>query len=306
MGSINAILATALGVAILGTLFVGLVTANENYIDPYILKPEAKEELVSFVNEAKDFVLTEGKDKALQVFSDPKGKFVRGELYIAAADANGTLLADPYEHENIGKAPDEYNDSNGVAYAKILDGLNKKDSGFVYFIHPNPAHSNAIELKLEYGLKAEDGLYVYSGMYLPGKSPIFSNESTKDLVAFVDNVKAFALNHTEEEALKAFNDPTGKFVRGELYINAYDFNGTRLAHPYMLDAIGQNALNVTDPNGVTEVKDRRDMAADYGNGFIYYLWPNPAHSSILELKRGYVAKINDSWFISSGTYVSGA
>jgi len=75
MGDIKAILATALAVVILGTLFAGLATASENYTDPYILKPEAKEELVAFVNEAKDFVLAEGKDKALQVFNDPKGRF---------------------------------------------------------------------------------------------------------------------------------------------------------------------------------------------------------------------------------------
>jgi len=304
MGDIKAILATALAVVILGTLFAGLATASENYTDPYILKPEAKEELVAFVNEAKDFVLAEGKDKALQVFNDPKGRFSRGELYIAATDANGTLLADPYEHENIGKASDTYNDSNGVAYAKILDGLIKRESGFSYFIHPNPAHSNAIELKLEYGHNAEDGLYVYSGMYLPGPTPVFSNESRKDLIDFVESARNFALNHTKEEAVKAFNDPNGKFVRGELYISAYDFNGTRLAHPYLM--IGENVLDVTDPNGVSDVRDRRDLAANYGNGFTYYLWPNPAHSNALELKRAYVAKINDGWFISSGTYMPGA
>ncbi len=262
MGSIKAILAAALAVAILGTLFVGLVTANGNYTDPYILKPEAREELVAFVNEAKDFVLTEGKDKALQVFTDPKGKFVRGEHYIIAADANGTLLADPYEHEHIGKAPYAYTDSNGVAYPKILNSSLERESRFAYFVHPNPAHSNAEELKLQYTLKVDEGLYLASGMYLPGPAPIFSNESREDLIAFVENARDFALNHTKEEALKAFNDPNGEFVRGELYIIAYDFNGTRLAHPYMPEAIGENALNVTDPNGVDQIRNMRDLAAN--------------------------------------------
>ncbi len=306
MGSTKAILAAALAVAILGILLVSLVAANENYTDPYILKPEAKEELVSFVNEAKDFVLAEGKDKVLQVFNDPRGKFVRGELYIAAADANGTLLADPYQHENIGKAPDTYNDSNGVAYAKILTSLVKRESGFAYFIHPNPAHSNAIELKLEYVHKAEDGLYVGSGMFLLGPTPIFSNESRKDLIAFVEGAREFALNHTKEETLKAFSNPKGKFVKEELYIIAYDFNGTRLAHPYMPEAIGENALNVTDPNGVDQVRNMRDLAANWGDGFFYYIWPNPAKANARELKLCYVTKVNDDWFLASGVYLPGA
>ena len=63
---------------------------------------------------------------------------------------------------------------------------------------------------------------------------------------------------------------------------------------------------MTDPNGVAEVRDRRDLAVNWGEGFIYYLWPNPAKSNALELKLAYVAKINDGWFISSGTYMHGA
>jgi hypothetical protein len=244
-----------LAVAILGTLFISLAAANGNNSNSYILKPEAREELVAFVNEAKDCVIAEGKDKALQVFNNPKGKFSRGELYIIARDANGTLLADPYAHKNIGKAPDIVNDSNGVAYTKIL---NSSETRFAYFIHSNPAHSNAEELKLSYLLKA-DGLKLASGTYLPGPAPIFSNKSRKELVSFVENANDFALNHTKEDALKAFNDPNGRFVRRELYIIAYDFNGTRLAHPYMPEAIGENALNVTDPNGVDQIRNMRDF-----------------------------------------------
>jgi polar amino acid transport system substrate-binding protein len=304
MGNTKAIVATVLAVAILGIMFVSLAAANGNNSSSYIANSEAKEELVAFIDEAKDFVLAEGRDKALQVFNDSKGNFSRGELYIVAMDTNGTLLADPYEPESTGKPLEEYIDSNGVAFAKILDGLAKRESGFSYFIHPNPAHSNAVELKLEYAQKADGGLYLLSGMYLPGPTPVFSNESRKDLIDFVVGAREFALNHTKEEALKAFSDPKGKFVKEELYINAYDFNGTRLAHPYL--KIGENALNVTDPNGVAEVRDRIDLAANYGNGFTYYLWSNPARSNALELKLAYVAKINDDWFISSGIYMPGA
>jgi hypothetical protein len=84
MGSTKALLAAAFAVALIGTLFVGMATESGNNSSSYTLQPEAKEELIAFVNEAKDFVLAEGKDKALQAFNDPDGRFVKGELYIVA------------------------------------------------------------------------------------------------------------------------------------------------------------------------------------------------------------------------------
>ena len=41
-----------------------------------------------------------------------------------------------------------------------------------------------------------------------------------------DYVKA----NGKEKALKEFMNPNGPFVKGELYIYAYDFNGTVLSH----------------------------------------------------------------------------
>ncbi len=98
MKSIEGILAVAFVAAILGASSVCLAaTTDINESDPYVLEPEAKEELIVFVNEARDFVVEQGKDKALEVFNDPDGEFVRGELYIIAYDFNGTRLAHPYQ-----------------------------------------------------------------------------------------------------------------------------------------------------------------------------------------------------------------
>lgn len=166
MGSTKAILA----VVILGTLFVSLAAANGNNNSSYILKPEARGELVAFVNEAKDFVLAEGKDKALQSFNDPKGKFVRGELYIVAYDFNGILLATPNRPDLLGQNLLNDTDSNGVAYSRNMCDLAKQGGGFTYFIWPNYAHSGALELKLEYVLKVDEDLWLASGMYLPSQT----------------------------------------------------------------------------------------------------------------------------------------
>jgi signal transduction histidine kinase len=301
MGSIKAILAAALAVILLGTVFVGMAAANENNSSSYILNPEAKEQLVAFVNEARDFVLSEGKDEALQVFNDPNGKFVRGELYISAQDLNGTLLASPYRLEMIGQKASNLTDPNGVIFARNMLDIAKRGGGFTYYIRANPAHSNAQELKLAYVAKAEDGLCLSSGMYLPGPAPIFSNESRKDLVAFVKNARDFALNHTKDEALKAFNDRNGEFAKGDRYVFADDFEGVRLAMPFYLDQVGTNINQYQDPNGVYVIQEFSDTAAR-GDGFVYGIVPDPAENEIPEFKLVYVTKINDEWLLGSGLY----
>jgi Single Cache domain 2 len=115
-------------------------------------------------------------------------------------------LAHPYEPEMIGTNVLNVTDSNGVALKKNMLEAAKRGSGFTYYIWPNAAHSNAEEPKLTYVLKVDEELWLGAGNYLPVQAPIFSNESREDLVAFVNGARNFALNTTQEDALKAFND----------------------------------------------------------------------------------------------------
>jgi signal transduction histidine kinase len=303
MGSTKTVLTVAFVVAILGLPLVGLAAANGNDSNSYVLKPEAREELIAFVNEAKDFVLAEGKDKALQAFNDPKGEFVRGELYIFAYDFNGTRLAQPYRPGTMGQNGLNETDPNGVALIRNLIETAKRGSGFTYYIRRNPYHSNADELKLTYVLKVDDGLWLGAGMYMPGEVPIFSNESREDLRAFVERAKGFALNNSKDTAIKAFNDRNGEFVRGNHYIFADDFKGNTLVLPYQPELIGTNRFELQDPNGVYLVQEFLD-AARIGSGFVYYVYPDPAENMISKLKLSYVTKVNDEWVLGSGIFWS--
>ena len=87
---------------LLTACLVGNVGAQDTSAEapsPYltsIANESFKEEMVSFLDEAKDYVLKNGKDEGLEAFGDPSGEFVRGDLYVFAYDFNGTLLAHPY------------------------------------------------------------------------------------------------------------------------------------------------------------------------------------------------------------------
>ena len=57
---------------------------------------------------------------------------------------------------------------------------------------------------------------------------------------------AYAKTNGREKTLAEYNNSNGSFIKGELYIYAYDFNGTTLALPFNPEKIGVNRLNETD------------------------------------------------------------
>jgi polar amino acid transport system substrate-binding protein len=131
---------------------------------------------------------------------------------------------------------------------------------------------------------------------------LIASSNNTELVSFVESAVAYVQKNGKDKALKEFNNKIGPFVRGDLYIYAYDFNGTCLAHPFKPDWIGTDKLNLTDPNGILIIRDLINVAKE--GGFNYFIFPNPAHDNKDELKLGYVKKVDDNWWLGSGTYLS--
>jgi hypothetical protein len=132
------------------------------------------------------------------------------------------------------------------------------------------------------------------------------NASPADLTeldAYVQSAAAFAANEGKEAALREFNNPTGRFVDGDLYIFAYEMNGTVRALPFQQGLIGQNRLDVLDVHGVATIRALA-WAASRGGGRVYYVYPNPAAGFAEELKVSSVVPVDDEWFIGSGIYLS--
>jgi signal transduction histidine kinase len=98
---------------------------------------------------------------------------------------------------------------------------------------------------------------------------------------------------------------SGGFFRGVLYIYAYDYNGTTIAHPVNPEKIGVNRLNEKDVEGNLFIQDLRQAAYD-GTGFATYTYINPVHNNTVEKKLGYAMKVDDSWWLGSGIYIGPA
>lgn len=129
-----------------------------------------------------------------------------------------------------------------------------------------------------------------------------SNVSVEELKSFVENAYVYAQKVGKTEALEAFNKENGDFIDGELYIFAYDMNGTVLALPHQPDLIGENRWYMQDTTGIKYIQ-RTVARANLGGGYVLYLYENPANNFVSELKLSYVMAIDDTWFIGSGIYL---
>lgn len=126
----------------------------------------------------------------------------------------------------------------------------------------------------------------------------------EDLVAFVGHAVSYAKTEGRSKALAEFDKKNGSFFDGQLYIYAYDFNGTTIAHPVNPEKIGVNRLYEKDAAGIYFIRDLRDTARN-GSGFVEYYYINPTHNNATEKKLGYVMKVDDTWWLGSGIYAGG-
>ena len=111
-------------------------------------------------------------------------------------------------------------------------------------------------------------------------------------VALVKKAIAYYKANGMEKALEEFNNPSGQFVDGDLYVFGYDTNGTMLANPISPALIGQNVMNVPDVDGKMFRKEAIETAKAKGSGWVDYKIKNPKTKQI-EPKTSYVEKVDD-------------
>lgn len=118
---------------------------------------------VELVKKAVAFYKASGLEKALDEFSNPKGQFNQGDLYIFVYDNKGTMLAHP-NNTLIGQNLIEVPDAAGKLFRKeIIDTAEAKGSGWVDYKYKNPK-TKEIESKTTYFEKIED-LIICCGIY---------------------------------------------------------------------------------------------------------------------------------------------
>ena len=124
--------------------------------------------------------------------------------------------------------------------------------------------------------------------------------TTKDAELLVHRAATFLRKEGKPKALAVFNDRAGAFTYRDLYVFAYDLQGTCLAHPTKPERVGKNNLKDTDPDGKEFVRERIEIARRQGKGWQEYKFQNPVTKKI-EQKVAYFELV-DGVLLVAGAY----
>jgi len=267
------------------------------------------EELVAFVERAFEYANMHGKEAALSEFSNPNGSFSNRDLYIFASDVNGTILAHPYEPAHVGTDRLNMTDAEGTAYIRDAVRAAESGGGFIRYVYPNPGDDLRPGKKIGYIMKLDDTWFIGGGIFLNDSEYAAAGwieESIavrEEIVPFVDRAVAFAQAHGKEAALSEFMNRNGTFIEDEYYIYAFDFNGTCLSLPYQPGLVGTDLRYLQDAYGVNYTMVEIYLAQQ-GGGFLFYHYPNPEMNYTVMPKTSYVKKVDDTWWLGAGKYLS--
>jgi len=130
----------------------------------YAAEKGTAKEAQDLVGKAIAYYKDNGKDKAFAAINDPKGQFVKKDLYIYVSDLNSVCVAHGVNKTLIGKNFYEIKDSNGKQFMKeIADGAKSKGKGWVDYKWTNP-QTKKIEAKSSYYQREGDLIFI-CGIY---------------------------------------------------------------------------------------------------------------------------------------------
>jgi polar amino acid transport system substrate-binding protein len=125
--------------------------------------------------------------------------------------------------------------------------------------------------------------------------------TSEEIREYVDSAAAFARANGRDAALAAFNNKSGPFTRGDLYIYALDYSGKALALAYQPQLVGTSFYNITDTSGRYYTRTEIHLAKD-GGGYLLYQYPDPAENLTVRYKVSYVRPVDDTYWIGAGIY----
>lgn len=122
----------------------------------------------------------------------------------------------------------------------------------------------------------------------------------KDAVAMTEKAVAYAKTHGPAALIEKINAKSPEFINGEMYVVVLKADGTHVAHPVNAKLIGKSMIDVPDPDGKLFRKERVELAASKGKGWVDYKYKNPENGKI-EQKTAWVQKYEDL-IVSVGVY----
>lgn len=130
------------------------------------------------------------------------------------------------------------------------------------------------------------------------RKPNQGEGTREEAQALVEKTVAFYKVNGKEKALAEFSKPKGRFVKGDLYIFAFNPTGTIIAHGGDPKLVGQDFTNVQDPDGKYFAREFIRIGPE--GGWVDYKWMNYVTKKV-DAKTTYLKRIEDV-IIGCGAY----
>ncbi len=242
--------------------------------------------------DAEEFFKKNTVRKACKNFSHSE-KFRQGEVYVFVLDKNGVFLAHGQEPQLIWKNMYNVKDARGSYFVRDMLSMAKEGGGWVTY-----EWRDASKVSYVQPVKKDGNMYVIGAGYYP--------HSKKDsVITLVKGAVEVVKQDLKEgkpiaQAFSTISYPLGRFVLGDLYLYALDFEGNIFSNGNRPGLIGSNAWDYRDADGKLVNQEVVQMLETSAEG----VWID--YQSKGALKRAYAEKVVDEndkeYFIACGYY----
>jgi len=256
--------------------------------------------LNDFVDSGLAYLKKYGKEKAYKEFSNTKGQFRKGELFLFVYNYQGVNLAhgaDPAHF--IGKNLLNYRGKYDTPVIMLLINVAKRGGGYLHYYWTNP-DSNQLQFKTTYVKPIDNNTLIGSGVYENIEVPQTKYIRIEELKSFVNEAIEYYKQNGEVKALAEFNKPNGKFSRKTMTIFMGNYQGVCLADGGDPAIVGRNDYNLTDNFGTPFVQMFIETAKNGGGVVTYYR--TLYGTNITKMKTAYIKSLTNNSFIGAGYY----
>jgi signal transduction histidine kinase len=244
---------------------------GKNYFIACGYYPDAdRRAVVDLVRRGFKYLEGHGISQAVEEFSSKQNVDYRyGDLYLFACDLEGKIIVDGNNPDLNGTNQFNLVDDNGVYYMQEIIEKAKNGGGWVDYMENNSPRFVYVE-PVQIGTSH---LVIGSGLH-----PI----SKPEMMQLIVKRATSALNDFAfEQALGQIVKPGGDFVRGDLDVFVFDFNGMCYAYGEDADRIWKNMYRETDEKGIPFVQSFIKVVKD-GSGTCEYTMNNATKVAYLE------------------------
>ncbi len=130
--------------------------------------------------------------------------------------------------------------------------------------------------------------------------PVYAVDTPEDAKAMVEKAITYYKAEGKEKTFSEIDNPSGRFMKGELYVFVYDMKGVAIARPVQKGLIGNNISDAKDGAGRLYVKERLELAKAKGKGWQDYKYFNPTTKKIQD-KTAWI-ETHDGYIFGCGAY----